>query len=197
MFIELTDHLRCPASHDEQFLVLMPDRVADRDVVRGSLACPVCHRTFPIEDWVARFGAAAPAGAATSALGGDAVLALLGLGSPGGYASLVGAAATAAPELATLLPGVALVLVNAPETVPPVPLASRLVAPRLPLKAGTMRGVVLGAEAASDPAWVAEAVRAVLPGNRVVGEGEAPAHPELELSASIPGCWVGTRVRRR
>lgn len=197
MFIELTDHLRCPASHDEQFLILMPDEIAERDVIRGSLSCPVCHRTYPIEDGVARFGSGASPASAPSALTGEGILALLGLGSPGGYAALVGASARAAPELASLLPGVALVLVNAPAAVPSVPLSSRLTAPRLPVKAGTMRGVVLGAGAASDEAWVEEAIRAVLPGNRVVGEGEAPVHPELELAASIPGCWVGTRVRRR
>ena len=48
MFIELTDHLRCPADHDESFLVLLPLDLAGRDVVQGTLGCPVCQREYAI-----------------------------------------------------------------------------------------------------------------------------------------------------
>ena len=44
MYIELTDHLRCPENHEERFLVLLPDRVEDRSVRTGQLGCPVCGR---------------------------------------------------------------------------------------------------------------------------------------------------------
>ena len=52
MFIELTDHLRCPADHDESFLVLLPDRMEGRSVRTGHLGCPVCGRTFQLADGV-------------------------------------------------------------------------------------------------------------------------------------------------
>ena len=50
MFIELTDHLRCTANHAEQYLVLLPDTMADRSVQAGELGCPVCHRAYRIAD---------------------------------------------------------------------------------------------------------------------------------------------------
>jgi hypothetical protein len=37
MFIELTDHLRCPEEHDEASLVLLPDELAGRSVRTGTL----------------------------------------------------------------------------------------------------------------------------------------------------------------
>ena len=43
MFIELTDILRCPAEHEENVLVLLPDGVLDRRVGRhaaGRVAVP-------------------------------------------------------------------------------------------------------------------------------------------------------------
>ena len=79
MFIELTDHLRCPADHDEQFLILLPDVVEQRWVRSGDLACPVCNRAFRITDGVFDLGDAPALAAAPSALGGDAIAALSGL----------------------------------------------------------------------------------------------------------------------
>lgn len=197
MFIELTDHLRCPASHEEQYLVLMPDEMEGRSVLSGSLGCPVCHRSFPIEQGIATFGRAPGIAPTPTRLDPDAQAALAGLGGPGGYLVLVGGAARHADQIAGQLPGIALVLVNPPADTPPVMLGSLLVAPRLPLKTGSMRAAILGPGFGSDPAWVEEAARVVLPGNRVVGEGEAPDHADLELAASADGCWVATRVRTR
>jgi uncharacterized protein YbaR (Trm112 family) len=59
MYIELTDHLRCPENHEERFLVLLPDRVEDRSVRTGQLGCPVCGRTFVLVDGVLDVGGAA------------------------------------------------------------------------------------------------------------------------------------------
>jgi hypothetical protein len=41
MFIELTDHLRCPADHAESYLVLLPEEMRERSVRTGRLGCPV------------------------------------------------------------------------------------------------------------------------------------------------------------
>lgn len=196
MFIELTDHLRCPAEHDEQFLVLLPELIEDRWVRAGDLGCPVCGRAFRVDDGIFESGEP-PEERGTSALPADAVAALSGLGGPGGYLVLVGGAARHADQIAEHLPGIALVLVNPPADTPPVMLGSLLVAPSLPLKTSSMRAAILGPGFGSDPAWVEEAARVVLSGNRVVGEGEAPDHADLELAASADGCWVATRVRTR
>ena len=98
MFIELTDHLRCPATHDESFLVLLPEDVVNRQVRSGTLGCPLCNATYPIIDGVAHFGApvrrSACAPAAPPPVAGLA--AFLGLSGPGGYVALVGDVAAVA-----------------------------------------------------------------------------------------------------
>jgi uncharacterized protein YbaR (Trm112 family) len=195
VFIELTDHLRCPAEHDEQFLVLIPEEMDGRDVRRGSLGCPVCHRSFPIRDGVASFGRAPDLSAVPTRLTADAQAALAGLGGPGGYAVLVGGAAARADLVAQALPGIGLVLVNPPPGAPDAAFASRLLAPSLPLKGGSMRTVILGPGFGNDPEWVREAARVVLLGNRVVGEGDPPSVDGLELSADADGVWVAVKAR--
>jgi uncharacterized protein YbaR (Trm112 family) len=195
MFIELTDHLRCPADHPESYLVLLPDTVEGRSVRSGHLGCPVCGRTFPLGDGVPDFGRALMSPSVDTALDGDAITAFAGLSGPGGYLALVGAPARTWREVESLNPGVALVAVNPPGGVVDQPGISVLRGDRLPLKSHSMRGVVLGAPFANDGQWVADAAGAVLPGLRVVGEGELPASERLELQAAAGGVWVAT-VRR-
>ncbi|MDZ4862947.1 MAG: hypothetical protein SGJ01_05810 [Gemmatimonadota bacterium] len=194
MFIELTDHLRCPADHEESFLVLIPDEMAGRHVVRGTLGCPVCQREYPIEQQVVRLGEAA-APASPAAVGPDpgaaALLTLLGLEGPGGYLSLVGEVGRHAAEIAVLLPGIHLVLVNPPEGMGLMPGASLVHASRLPLKRRSLRGAVLGRPWAMHAGWTEAAVGAVLPGLRLVGTGPVPMGVAFELLGSADGWWVG------
>jgi uncharacterized protein YbaR (Trm112 family) len=190
MFIELTDHLRCPADHPEGFLVLLPDEVTGRSVRTGHLGCPVCGRTYVLRDGVADFGGTPASPAPDTELGAEAIIALLGLNGPGGYLALVGAPARAWREVERLNPGVALVAVNPAAGVSDEPGVSVLRSERLPLKSRSMRGVVLGRPFADGERWVDEAVRAVLPGLRVVGEGSIPAEDRLGLLATAGGVWV-------
>src|SRR5262245_46118102 len=111
MFIELTDHLRCPAAHAEQFLVLLPDEVQDRRVSLVTLGCPVCGRVFPVTESVARLGTA-PARGSAGALTAEAAFALLGISGPGGFVGLVGEVGRLGLELAQLLPHVHFALIN-------------------------------------------------------------------------------------
>lgn len=194
MFIELTDHLRCPADHAEQYLVLLPDRIVERSVIAGRLGCPVCGRTWPVVEGVAELGGPPPGPPSGAVLDPAAMHVLLGLSGPGGYAALVGSAAEAWRGLAAELKGVALVAVNPPAGIADAaPALSVVRAPLIPLKARSLRGVVLGAEVSNDPHWVREAARATLPGLRVVGRGAEPELPELELLASAEGHWVAAR----
>lgn len=197
MFIELTDHLRCPADHDEAFLVLLPDLVEGRSVRTGTLGCPVCDRRFTLREGVLDLGDAPPppsGGAEATRLSGEALAPLVGLSGPGGYLVLVGPPAAAWRDVAGLLPGVGLVAVDPPPGVVDEDGISVLRGGRLPLKAHSMRGVVLGPPYGGDPAWVAEAARVVLPGLRVVGEGVDPSPETIDLMASAGGVWVGTRA---
>jgi hypothetical protein len=196
LFIELTDHLRCPSDHDESFLVLLPGHMGGRSVRSGDLGCPVCGRTFQLVDGVLDTGDA-PAVSADPAtvLDADALTTLVGLHGPGGYLTLVGGAGKLWKEVAELNPGVALVAVNPPPEVGDDPAVSVLRGSRLPIKSGSMRGVVLSRPFADDPHWIREATRVVLPGLRVVGEGKDPPAEVVELLASAGGVWVGTKVR--
>jgi hypothetical protein len=196
MFIELTDHLRCPAEHDEAFLVLLPDRVDGRSVREGTLGCPVCDRRFTLRDGVFDVGdGPSPAPTGSTRLTPDAITALTGLGGPGGYLVLVGQPAAAWREQAGLVPGVGLVAVNPPAGTADEDRLSVIRGGRLPLKTHSMRGVVLGAPYGGDTGWVREAARVLLPGLRVAGEGPDPEPALIDLMASADGVWVGTRRR--
>ena len=193
MFIELTDHLRCPFEHDESFLVLLPDAMEGRSVKTGRLGCPVCGRTYEIVDGVLEAGQPPALRAATAgALNAEAIHALTGLSGPGGYMVLVGGAAALAEGVAGLNPGIALVAVNPGTDLPNASMLSVVHAGRIPLKSRSMRSAVLGSGYADDPFWIEEAARVVLPGLRVVGEGADPPDSTIELMASAGGVWVGT-----
>jgi hypothetical protein len=193
VFIELTDCLRCPAPHDEGYLVLLPDDVQERMVRSGELGCPQCGRILHVRSGILDLGdAPAPADGATG-LDGAALTVLLGLSGPGGYLVLAGTAAGQWDEVARALPGVAVVAVNPPATVAPTTGVSVIRGAMMPLKRASMRGAVLGGAPGADAAWVAEAARVVLPGLRVVGQGPPPSHPALDVVAEAGGWWVGVR----
>ena len=76
MFIELTDHLRCPNEHEESFLVLLPGTMEGRSVRTGDLGCPVCGRTFQLTDGVFDTRDWQPPQESGSVLDADAITAL-------------------------------------------------------------------------------------------------------------------------
>jgi uncharacterized protein YbaR (Trm112 family) len=195
MFIELTDHLRCPEDHDERYLVLLPDRLDGRSVKEGQLGCPVCGRTFAVRDGIVDFGGAPRGEDEPSALDPDALVALAGVSGPGGYFVLAGSPAGAWRAVSELLPGVALVAINPPAEVVDEAGISVLRGGRLPLKSRSMRGVVLGKGYAASEGWIRDAARVTLPGLRIVGEGVVPRPDLIELLASAEGVWVGTPRR--
>ena len=202
MFIELTEILRCPRDHAESYLVASPMVMDGRRIVRGAVGCPACRAEFPIVEGVAYFGpAGAAAGGEEAAAPPDydaaALAAFLNLSGPGGYVVLVGAAARAGPALVEAVPGVHVVAVNPPPGVRPGPMLSLLVSPRaLPVRTASVRGVALGAGHARG-GWPAEGARVLLPGLRLVIEGEAagPLPAGVAELARGAGLRVGQRER--
>jgi uncharacterized protein YbaR (Trm112 family) len=195
MFIEVTDHLRCPADHEESYLVLLPDEMRERSVRSGHLGCPVCGRTYTLSDGVLDLGGGETALPDNTLLTAEALTALVGLSGPGGYLVLVGNPAGEWREVARLNRGVGLVAVNPPPDVGDEPGISVIRASTLPLKSRSMRGVALGSPFGGDPRWISDAARVVLPGLRVAGEGPVPDGTTLELMAAAGGAWVGTPRR--
>ena len=200
MFIELTDHLRCPEPHEEQYLVLLPGRMEGRRVVTGDLGCPACGRVVRVRDGVVEFDPAGAPSASSPALPpglptgltAEALAAFLGLGGPGGFVALVGGPGTLLPDLMGTVPGVAFVLINPPAGTSDTLAGSVVRAARLPLKQGSMRGIVLGPDFADRPEWVSDAVRATLPGLRIVAEGGHPPDP-LRVLGRTAQCWVAEK----
>jgi len=192
VFIELTDLLRCPNPHDESFLVLLPDQMNGRSVRTGQLGCPVCGQTFELMDGVFDAGGAPAASGENTGLTAEHVSVLIGLSGPGGYLALVGPVASLWEEVAQLNPGVALVAMNPPQDVKDSDGISVVRGGMIPLKSRSLRGVVLGKPYADDPAWVRDAARLVLPGLRVVGEGDQPPEDLIDVMASAGEVWVGS-----
>ena len=201
MHIELTEMLRCPEPHGEAFLVLSTGEMRGRMVRSGILGCPICRREFPIVKGIVDFAgsvaapqAPLPASRSPHLVDSEALQALLDLSGPGGYVVLVGAAARHAVGLAGLMGGIHFIGINAPGDVEELPALSLLVCQGvIPLRQTIARGVVVGSDRLGSD-WLAEARRVVLPGRRVVIEGEDVALPAgLTRLAAGEGLFVGER----
>lgn len=185
MFIELTDHLRCPAPHAEAFLVLLPHAVDGRRVIGGHLGCPVCGWGTSWDDGTPDFGGGVAA-VRMAPFDAAAAIAMLGLDGPGGWVATSGAAGSIAVDLAAQLPGVHVVSVNPPEGVMSAGAVSVIRSGSWPIKQHAMRGVVVG----DDTASVEAAVRSVLRGLRACGSGAVPEGSAVSLLASAGDSWV-------
>jgi hypothetical protein len=108
----------------------------------------------------------------------------------------VGPVASQWRGVADALPGVQLVSINGPAEVTTAPGVSIIRSAVMPIKRNSMRGVVLSGASGNDAQWVAEAARVVLPGLRVVGQGEPPSVDGLDVVASAGGWWVAARRAR-
>ena len=198
MFIELAEYLRCPQDPEESHCVVAPYQMVGRSVIRGTIGCPATNRQYRIADGVADFttpGASLPlTGAGELSVTAQTVQSLLGLTAPGGYVVLLGSAAKLALALSELIVGVHFVGLNVSDGIEPTPSLSVLLSPRtLPLRTSMARGVVIGAEYATEP-WLAEGGRLLLRGLRVVVLKDDAAVPGTDRLASGQGLWVGQKI---
>lgn len=198
MHIELSELLACPRCGPGQGLVVSVDRIEDRGVREGRLACPRCDARYPIRESGIDFGGAASGSGGSRAPGEDAgaaapvqtdpedavrVAALLGLREGGGAVLLGAGLGPVAGALVELAGGVeVLALSRAPED-GSAPRVTRLLGVRegaLPLHGRRLRGAALvgGSREA-----LAEAARAVRPGGRVAVLRPAPA---LDVPGGLP-----------
>ena len=205
MHIELTEMLRCPEPHRDALLVLATSEMNGRMVWRGVIGCPVCDRQYEIIDGIVDFTEVAgvepgqrtvrrtPAPPSPASPDAQTLQALLDLSGPGGFVVLVGSAARNAVGLAALMGGVHFVGINAPEDVGELPVLSLLQTDHvIPLRGVMARGVVVGAEVATE-AWMAEASRILLRGRRLVVESERARPAGMTQLAVADGLWVGEK----
>jgi hypothetical protein len=199
MYLELVDALRCLRPHQPTALVASVERVVDRDVITGTLGCPLCDARYPIvegavvfdpacrpPDWLPAAGP--PAGAAETA---TRVAALLDLTDANGVVLLHGSWADAADAVSRIAP-VAMVLLNPTGRTRADGARGLLYAPVAPLAPGAVRAAAIDGPA--DPALVESVVRAVRPGGRLMGPaGVAVPVGVRELARDADG-WVGERL---
>jgi len=140
VIVDLADALRCIRPHEPAALITSVDRLAGRQIVTGSLGCPVCDARYPVVEgaavfdmaWLDRSRAAPPAPAAGEA----AVIrvgALLDLTDPAGWVLLEGGISGAGAALHALL-DTAVVLLNPPGAVPVGGDVSVIYAPVVPFR---------------------------------------------------------------
>ena len=212
MHIELTEMLRCPEGHREEFLVLSTGEMSGRMVLSGLVGCPVCHKEYEMVNGIVTFGGSGAPGTTRARAGGDAALggarardatttpdaatlqALLDLGGPGGIVVLLGDAARQAEGLASLMAGIHFVGINAPADMEELPVLSLLrCESSVPLKGSMARGVVIGSDVANAP-WLEEGVRVLLRGSRYVLLGEGTdLPPGVTRLAAGDGLVVGEK----
>ncbi|OYV73133.1 MAG: hypothetical protein B7Z72_03175 [Gemmatimonadetes bacterium 21-71-4] len=198
MFIELVDALRCPHPHEESWLVAAADRMDGRNIMEGVLGCPVCKAQFRITEGVADLRAAPGSRrAAAPAVARDPeqamrLAAFLHLTDGRGYAALVGAWTAHAPDIQAVAE-THLLLVNPPAGVRIGAGMSGLLADtRLPVAAGSARGLAVDQDVGAD--WLASALAGVQAGGRVVAPAAMPLPGGVTQLARDAVVWVAERT---
>jgi uncharacterized protein YbaR (Trm112 family) len=196
MFIELVDALRCPAPHEETWLVASATRMEARHIVEGMLGCPVCHAEYPVRRGVVDFrrarGAPRASGSPPPRDPREAMrlAAFLGLASAGGFAVLLDGWGAHAPALRELVE-TPLILVDPPSGVEGEPGVSVLLSDGpIPLATGAARGVAIQG---SGPQRASDAVRITRAGGRLVGPADLALPSGVSALARDDTLWVGEK----
>ena len=201
MFIELIDQLRCINEHEDTWLVAAFETVSNRFVLEAGLGCPSCSAQYPIHEGIADFSAGvdlpscdADRAAASHNREEHATRAgaYLEATEPGATIVLGGVWAYAAEGLSEMAE-VRVLALNAPAAVKESHSVGLLrIGSRIPVAAGSVFGVALDA-------WfpvelLADAVRAVRPGGRIVGPVAIPAPADLTVLAHDDNYWVAQKA---
>jgi uncharacterized protein YbaR (Trm112 family) len=193
MYIELVDHLCCPASHERSHLVAAPDVMQDRHIVSGILGCPLCAAEYQVIEGVAVLRSAAtnerPSARTVTSYDALRCAALLNLAGDGGYAVLVGVWGS----VATLLldsPTPHLVLIDPPaDVVARSGLSIILADAHLPLAGRFARGMAID-ERGIDRFPLEGAAELVMSGGRLVAPAAAQPPAAATILASDTQHWV-------
>ncbi|HSQ29133.1 MAG TPA: hypothetical protein VLN49_04745 [Gemmatimonadaceae bacterium] len=195
MFIPLVDLLRCPRGHDDTWLVASIDESVDRDIVRGTLGCPICLAEYPIREGVVEFDDAAPPAIPIQAAPreDDAIrlAAALDLTDARMTALLHGAWGAYAPILRGVTPA-QLLLVNPPRGLTSGDGVSIVQSGRVAAVAHSAVAAV-ALDAGAGPPMVESLVASLKPGARMLGQARTPIPDGLTELARDEDVWVAQR----
>jgi uncharacterized protein YbaR (Trm112 family) len=199
VFIELVDDLRCPRPHEETWLVASADRTVGRDIVEGTLGCPVCHAEYPIREGAVWFGepqrrSSAPVGEqyAPPELA-TRIAAFLNLVDPPGFALLLGAWSEVAPFLKGVVPTHVVVLSPTTHVDSRNGISVVHVAEGIPFGDASCRGVALDDSYATSEG-IAAAVRVLAPRGRLVAPARTSLPAGVTELARDDRLWVAERA---
>jgi len=189
VFIPLVDILRCPRPHDETWLVASIDRAEGRDIVDGTLGCPICSAEYPIRDGVVDFGGAPAATPYIAPRDDEAVrlAAALDLTDARAIALLQGAWGAHAPLIRSISPA-QLLLVNPPEGVASGDGISIVRGATAPVAASTVHGAAVSTTASA--AMISSLVPAVRAGGRLLAPTGMPIPDGFAQLARDADVWV-------
>lgn len=193
MHIEHVDVLRCPRPHEASWLVASIEVMEAREIVRGTLGCPVCGAEYPVRDREVQLGGTpSPSCELPDPQETLRLAALLDLAEPGGVVVLAGGLGAHATSLRAMMDQ-RLVLLDAPANVATEQGVYAVSAPpaSFPFGDGVLRAVALDEARAHLTAAAARALRA---GGRLVAPAATPLPAEVRELARDDRQWVGERV---
>jgi|SRR5215831_11844283 len=188
MFLPLIDRLRCLNAHEDTWLVASIDRADERDVLEGTLGCPVCSAEYRIREGVVWFGDA-PAAAEQAPSSAEALrlAAALDLTDARMTAILHGSWGAHAPVLRGLSPA-QMLLVNPPNGVTSGDGVSIVRAPVAPVAPGWADAAAL--DLAAGDAMTASVTASLRAGGRLLGPAGAGLPAGFGELARDDDVWV-------
>ena len=189
MFVPLVDVLRCPNPHEETWLVASIDHADTRDILRGTLGCPICMAEYPIRDGVVVFDETVPAAPYHAPSEEDAVrlAAALDLTDARMTAALQGTWGAQAPLVAGMSP-VQMLLINPPDGIASGDGVSILRVAAAPLAAGSINAAAFDASASG--AMITSLVASLRPGGRLIGPAASALPAGATELARDEDVWV-------
>lgn len=194
MRLELAERLICPGDHVRTPLIVVALETADRDLRRGSVGCMTCHRAGQFVDGSLALGPPqemAVSAASPLAPTEDLVFrltALLALGETAQPILVGDAYRLVAPLLAERF-DIAVAVIDAPGASPRGVGHVVGAGDRIPFADGTFHAAALDGRMSG--AAIADAVRCVRVGGRVLGDAASPVPERVRELARDAQQWVG------
>jgi hypothetical protein len=194
MHIELVELLRCVQPHDDTWLVATVNRIEGREIVSGTLGCPICRGEYPIRDRVVYFAPRTMPDRETEPDPTQAIriAAALDLTDARRIAVLQGAWGMHARLVRSASPA-QLIVIDPPSVADAGGGVNVIVGMAVPLARRSVRGVAL--DSGSSPEMTAALVDALRPGGRMLASVGVSVPAGLSELARDDEMWVAERLR--